>query len=135
MKYLCKLTVLRCLGTGTGGTSIWNRQFEDEFHLSLNHARAGTLSMANAGPNTNGMTRAHLFRLGLFAYFPIPGSQFFITTAPAPWLDQKHTVFGRVVKGMDVVHAMEKVATNKDDRPEQDITILNTTDHDKVLDD
>ena len=93
------------LGEGTGGESIWGGEFHDEFHPSLRHDRPFTVSMANAGPDTN-------------------GSQFFVTTVPTPWLDDKHTVFGRVVQGMDVVQGIEKVKCNKSDKPIMDIKIL-----------
>lgn len=96
------------MGDGTGGESIWGGEFEDEFHRSLKHDRPFTLSMANAGPNTN-------------------GSQFFITTVPANWLDNKHAVFGRCIRGADVVTAIEKVKTDAHDKPIDDIKILNIT--------
>jgi len=92
-------------GDGTGGESIWGGEFEDEFHRALKHDRPFTLSMANAGPNTN-------------------GSQFFVTTVPCPWLDNKHTVFARVLQGMDVVQNIEKTPCNCDDKPLIDIKIL-----------
>ena len=92
-------------GDGTGGVSMWGEEFEDEFNRNLKHDRPFTLSMANAGPNSN-------------------GSQFFITTVPAAWLDNKHTVFGRVTKGMEVVQAIESVKTDPDDRPLIDVKML-----------
>lgn len=75
-------------GDGTGGDSIWGHEFENEIHPDLGHDQPFTLSMANCGPNTN-------------------ASQFFIPTAPCPWLDGKHTVFGRVTKGMAAVTDIE----------------------------
>jgi len=118
-------------GTGTGGRSIWDEQFEDEFSPELFNLH-GALSMANSGPNTN-------------------GSQFFIVTAQevpgqmmeqmedagypdeiieayrehggTPWLDQRHTVFGQVTDGMDVVEKINHVETNAQDRPAEDIVI------------
>ncbi|XP_013778129.1 peptidylprolyl isomerase domain and WD repeat-containing protein 1-like [Limulus polyphemus] len=96
-------------GTGSGGESIWGGEFEDEFHPALRHDRPYTLSMANAGPNTN-------------------GSQFFITVIPTPWLDNKHTVFGRVIRGMEVAQNISKVKTHpKTDKPYEDVRIINVT--------
>ncbi|KAM3224931.1 hypothetical protein ACQJBY_057972 [Aegilops geniculata] len=91
-------------GDGTGGESIYGLNFEDE-NFVLKHERKGMLSMANSGPNTN-------------------GSQFFITTTRTPHLDGKHVVFGRVVKGMGVVRAMEHVCAGEADLPTDDIVIV-----------
>lgn len=92
-------------GTGRGGASIYGEKFEDEISTSLKHTGAGILSMANSGPNTN-------------------GSQFFITLAPTPWLDGKHTIFGRVKSGMGVVKRIGLVRTGAEDRPVEEVKIL-----------
>lgn len=92
-------------GTGRGGTSIYGDKFADEISPELRHTGAGILSMANAGPDTN-------------------GSQFFITLAPTPWLDGKHTIFGRVKSGMAVVKRMGLVKTGAEDRPVEEVKIV-----------
>ncbi|KAG5452095.1 RING-type E3 ubiquitin-protein ligase ppil2 [Clonorchis sinensis] len=93
-------------GTGFGGESIWNKPFADEFLPNLGHDARGILSMANSGPNTN-------------------QSQFFITFRKCKHLDKKHTVFGKVVGGMETLNKVEMLETDKDDRPLEEIQILN----------
>lgn len=98
-------------GTGAGGESIWKKPFKDEFKSGVIFDKAGILAMANAGPRTN-------------------GSQFFITTAPTPWLNGYHTIFGRVVQGMDTIAKLNNIATNGQrggDRPLQSQKIIKAT--------
>ena len=92
-------------GTGRGGSSIWGKPFEDEVSAQVAFDRKGLLAMANAGPNTN-------------------GSQFFITTKKTPWLNMRHTIFGEVVSGYDIVQKMEQVKTNPGDKPVEEQKIL-----------
>ena len=91
-------------GTGRGGSSVWNKPFNDEFSDKITFYRPGLLAMANSGPNTN-------------------GSQFFITTVKAPWLNNKHTIFGEVISGYDVVKKIESFGT-ADGKPKEPQKII-----------
>ncbi len=93
------------LGTGTGGPGY---QFQDEFNSPRTFDKPGILAMANAGPNTN-------------------GSQFFITVAATPWLNKRHTIFGEVIEGYDVVEKISKVAKGPNDRPNEPVVIKKLT--------
>jgi peptidylprolyl isomerase len=92
-------------GTGTGGESIWGKPFEDEVSPVAKFDSEGILAMANSGPNTN-------------------GSQFFITTAKTPWLSMRHTIFGEIVSGYDIVQKIENVETTGSDRPIKEQKII-----------
>jgi len=94
--------------TGRGGDSIWHKKFEDEFSHYLTHSGRGVVSMANSGPNTN-------------------GSQFFITFKTQIHLDNKHTVFGKVVGGMNILDTIEKLPTDYKERPKEEVRIIDTT--------
>ena len=91
--------------TGRGGESLWGGKFEDEISSSARFDKAGLLAMANAGPNTN-------------------GSQFFLTTVATPWLNGRHTIFGKVLSGYDVVQKIENTKTGAGDRPVDDQRII-----------
>lgn len=95
-------------GNGTGGKSIWGKTFEDEFSKDVKFDKKGMLAMANRGPNTN-------------------GSQFFITTEATPWLNQKHTIFGEVTKGYDIIQKIENTPTGPQDRPIEPQKIIKIT--------
>ncbi len=95
-------------GTGRGGESLWGGKFQDECSPKVKFDKPGLLAMANAGPGTN-------------------GSQFFITTAATTWLHMKHTIFGEVIKGMDVVSLIEKARTGPGDRPIEEQKIVSAS--------
>jgi len=95
-------------GTGRGGQSVWGKPFEDEVKADVKFETSGVLAMANSGPSTN-------------------GSQFFITTVPTPWLNMRHTIFGKVLNGQDVVKKIESVPANGQGKPIEDQKILSIT--------
>lgn len=122
-------------GTGRGGESIWGKSFEDEFSVDYHNIR-GALSMANAGPGTNGsqffIVQAKEVDDGLISQmeqlsdrgFPAECVEDYKTLGGTPWLDFKHTVFGQVVEGMETVDAIAEVKTGVADKPVDDVVIL-----------
>ncbi|MBU1124951.1 MAG: peptidylprolyl isomerase [Candidatus Omnitrophica bacterium] len=92
-------------GTGRGGNSIWGKSFDDEVNPRVQFDRPGILAMANAGPNTN-------------------GSQFFITTQKTPWLNMRHTIFGEVIVGYEVVQKIEQAPRDAADKPKEEKKII-----------
>lgn len=122
-------------GSSRGGESIWGRSFEDEFSVDYHNIR-GALSMANAGPGTNGsqffIVQAKEVDSGLISQmeqlsdrgFPTECVEDYKTLGGTPWLDYKHTVFGQVIEGMDVVDAIATVKTGYADKPVEDVVIL-----------
>ncbi len=122
-------------GTGRGGESIWGRSFEDEFSVDYHNIR-GALSMANAGPGTNGsqffIVQAKEVDEGLISQmeqlsdrgFPTECVNDYKELGGTPWLDFKHTVFGQVIEGMDVVDSIATVKTGYADKPVDDVVIL-----------
>jgi peptidylprolyl isomerase len=92
-------------GTGRGGQSCWGKPFEDEVKADTAFDKPGIVAMANSGPNTN-------------------GSQFFITTAKTPWLNMRHTIFGEVVSGYDIIKKIENIKTGSGDKPEDEQKII-----------
>ena len=122
-------------GNGTGGESIWGRPFQDEFTMDLWNFR-GALSMANSGPNTNGsqffIVQAPEVDEGLLgqmkmAGFPADVIEKYKEVGGTPWLDHRHTVFGQVISGMDVVGAIAMAGTGAQDMPKEDILIQTIT--------
>lgn len=118
-------------GTGMGGESIWGEEFEDEFTSDLYNFK-GALSMANAGPNTNGsqffivtadQVPENMIEQMQGAGYPEEVSSTYKAEGGTPWLDQRHTVFGQVAEGMDVVDAIESAKTGHADKPVEDIVI------------
>lgn len=121
-------------GTGTGGESIWGTSFEDEFSVDYHNLR-GSLSMANAGPNTNGsqffIVQADFVDERLIGQmeqlsdrgFPTETVEDYKKLGGTPWLDFKHTVFGQVYEGMDVVDEIAVVKTDMSDKPLEDVVI------------